>query len=79
MKNGLIVETMMISRTERKPAFSIRTGFSVSTTAGRSESFDQSVITCPLDQTIVHQVEFLGAERFVLAEAPVRVSVDARH
>ena len=31
MKNGLIVETMMISRTERKPAFSTRTGFSVST------------------------------------------------
>jgi hypothetical protein len=31
MKNGLILETMMISRTERKPAFSIRTEFSVST------------------------------------------------
>src|SRR5215467_8468022 len=31
MKNGVIVETMMISRTERIPAFSIRTGFSVST------------------------------------------------
>src|SRR5215813_617019 len=31
MKNGVIVETMMISRTEREPAFSIRTGFSVST------------------------------------------------
>src|SRR5215813_9703199 len=28
---GVIVETMMISRTERKPAFSIRTGFPVST------------------------------------------------
>src|SRR5262249_26339835 len=27
MKNGVIVETMMISRTDRKPAFSIRTGF----------------------------------------------------
>jgi len=33
MKNGLILETMMISRTKRKPAFSIRTGFSVSTGA----------------------------------------------
>src|SRR5215813_3171429 len=31
MKNGVIVETMMISRTEPKPAFSIRTEFSVST------------------------------------------------
>jgi hypothetical protein len=31
MKNGVIVETMMISRTERIPAFSIRTGFSVFT------------------------------------------------
>jgi hypothetical protein len=30
MKNGLIVETMMISRTDRKPAFSVRTGFLVS-------------------------------------------------
>ena len=27
MKNGVIVETMMISQRERKPAFSIRTGF----------------------------------------------------
>jgi hypothetical protein len=27
MKNGVIVETMMISRTERKPAFSIRMNF----------------------------------------------------
>src|SRR5215467_2834101 len=31
MKNGVILETMMISRTERIPAFSIRTRFSVST------------------------------------------------
>jgi hypothetical protein len=31
MKNGVIVETMMISRTDRKPAFSVRTEFSVST------------------------------------------------
>jgi predicted transcriptional regulator len=31
MKNGVIVETMMISRTERKPAFPIGTEFSVST------------------------------------------------
>jgi hypothetical protein len=27
MKNGVIMETMMISRTEQIPAFSIRTGF----------------------------------------------------
>jgi hypothetical protein len=36
MKNGVIVETMMISQRERIPAFSIRTGFSVSTT-GKAE------------------------------------------
>jgi hypothetical protein len=29
MKNGVIVETIMISRTERKPAFPIGTEFSV--------------------------------------------------
>jgi pyruvate/2-oxoglutarate dehydrogenase complex dihydrolipoamide dehydrogenase (E3) component len=33
IKHGVIVETMMISRTERKPAFSIRSEFSVSTPA----------------------------------------------
>src|SRR5262249_12314336 len=40
MKNGVIVETIMISRTERIPAFSIRTGFSVSTGAVITEVGD---------------------------------------
>jgi len=53
MKKGLILETMMISRTERKPAFSIRTGFSGSTGAflpeedlpGANRDTDSAVIS----------------------------------